>query len=319
MSVSSMFLAGMLVAASGLVAGDSPVKRHSPSGYVLGPDDQVSIQALHLPEISDKPMRIDMAGNVRIPLAGVVHAGGMTVEQFETALLGRLKTVVQDPEVTVSVVEYRSQPVSVLGAVKTPGIYQVQGRKTLLEMLSLSGGLDQEAGDSVRITRQKEWGSIPLPGAHPDPTAQFSVAELNLKNLMQAKNPAENIPVFPNDVITVPRASLVYVIGDVHKPGGFTLRDHESVSVLQALSMSEGLLRTAGAKNARILRPVPGSQQRQEIPVNLASILDGRSRDVRLQPDDILFVPNSAPKSAFYRGLQAAVEMGTGVVVWRRF
>jgi polysaccharide export outer membrane protein len=177
--------------------------------------------------------------------------------------------------------------------------------------------LDQEAGDSVRITRRAEWGSIPVPGAHPDDSGQFTVAEVNLKELMQAKNPLLNFAVRPHDVITVPRASLVYVMGEVHKPGGFTLRDKETVSVLQALSLSEGLSRTAGPKNARILRAEAGKPQRVEIPVDLRPIMEGKAPDVPLRPDDILFVPNSAPKSAAYRGLQAAVEMGTGVVIWR--
>jgi polysaccharide export outer membrane protein len=289
------------------------------SAYILGPDDQLTVQALHIAEINDKPVRIDMAGNIRLPLVGQVRAAGLTVEQLENELTAKLKTIVQEPEVTVGIAEFKSQPVSVMGAVKTPGVYQVQGRKNLIEVLSASGGLEQDAGDSVRITRRKEWGAVPLPGAHPDASGQFSVAEVNLRELMQAKDPLLNIEIQPQDVVTVPRASLVYVMGEVRKPGGFTLRDKETVSILQALSMSEGLGPMAAAKNARILRATDGKAQRQEIPVDLKQILAGRAEDIALRPDDILFVPNSASKSAFTRGLQAALEMGTGVVVWRRF
>ena len=145
------------------------------------------------------------------------------------------------------------------------------------------------------------------------------MAEINLKQLMEARNPAQNIQIRSNDVITVPRADLFYVLGEVHKPGGFTLRDKEHVTVLQALSMSEGLLRTAGGKHARILRADSSEAHRKEIPVNVSKILSGQSPDVPMQPDDILFVPNSAPKSAALRGLEAAVQAGTGVAIWGRY
>lgn len=289
------------------------------NNYVLGPDDQVTISALHVAEITDKPFRIDMAGNIRVPLVGQVRAAGLTVEQLENELTARLGTIVQEPEVTVGIAEFKSQPVTVMGAVKTPGVYQVQGRKTLIELLSLSGGLEQDAGDRVRITRRAEFGPLPVAGTHPDPSGKFTVAEVNLKQLMEAKNPMDNFDVRPNDVITVPRANLVYVMGEVHKPGGFTLRDSETVSILEALSMSEGLTRTAGTKKARILRVQPGQVKRAEIPVDLRPILEGKGEDIQLKPDDILFIPNSASKSAAIRALQAAVEMGTGVVIWGRY
>lgn len=311
-----------VVAAASLAAGEeiSPAKGDElRSTYILGPDDQITIQALHISEIGDKPLRVDMSGFVRVPMAGRMRAGGLTVEQLEHELTNQLKAYVQEPEVTVTVAEFRSQPVSVMGAVKTPGVYQLQGRKTLIEILSVSGGLEQDAGDRVRITRRHEWGPLPVAGAHTDGSGQFYVAEVNLKELMQARNPADNFLVRPNDVITVPRADVVYVMGEVKKPGGFTLRDSETVSVLQALSLSEGLLSTAGAKKARILRPQPGNAQRQEIPVNVSSVLAGRTPDVPLKADDILFIPNSASKSALVRGLEAAVQTGTGVVVWHRF
>src|SRR6266436_6897609 len=108
--------------------------------YVLGPGDQIAIRAANLEEISDKPITIDTGGYIRLPLAGRIHAAGMTIVQLETEITQRLKTYVLRPDVSVAVSEFHSQPVSVIGSVRTPGVQQVQGRKTLVEMLSMAGG-----------------------------------------------------------------------------------------------------------------------------------------------------------------------------------
>ena len=136
----------------------------APSSYILGPDDQVTLFVYDIEEISDKPMRIDMRGNLSLPLAGRLHAAGLTAGQLEAAIETRLRKFLKDPEVVVSITEFRSQPVSVLGAVTTPGVHQLEGHKTLFEILSMAGGLRSDAGNTVRITRNLEWGAIPLPG-----------------------------------------------------------------------------------------------------------------------------------------------------------
>src|SRR5262249_583417 len=148
-------------------------------------------------------------------MVGRVHVAGLTVQQTEQQLNKDLSKYIRDPQVVVNVSEIRSQPVSVLGAVNTPGVHQIQGHKTLLETLSQAGGIRQDAGYNERITGQVEWGCIPLPGATLDQSGRFMVAELNLQKIMEAKNPAENIQIFPHDVITVPKADMVYVIGEV--------------------------------------------------------------------------------------------------------
>jgi polysaccharide export outer membrane protein len=284
--------------------------------YTLGPDDQVAIHVLDAEEISENPFRIDMRGNINVPLAGRVHASGLSVEQLEATLTARLKDYLQEPVVTVSVSEFRSHPVSVLGAVNNPGVHQIRGRKTLFEVISEAGGLKNEAGNAIKITRRKEYGPIPLAGATPDPSGEFSVAEISVKSVMEARNPKENIQVEPNDVISVPRAELVYVIGAVKRAGGFVLSEREQISVLQALSMAEGLDRVAAASNARILRAA-GGVNRTEIPVDVRQILTGKTRDVPMQANDILFIPTSAAKSAGLRGLEAIIQLGTGVAIYR--
>jgi polysaccharide export outer membrane protein len=312
-SLAVLFLAALAGAAQ--TADPVAQVRYS---YVLGPEDQVNIRVLNADEIDSKPVRIDSEGFLRLPLVGNIRAGGLTVDELEAELVKRLKTYLQDPQVAVSVTEFRSQPVSVIGSVKTPGVQQVQGRKTLLEMLAMAGGIDAEAGHSIKITRRKEYGPIPLSSATADPSGNYMVADVDLASLLDARNPQENIEVRLYDVITVPRGELVYVMGQVRRPGGFVLRQRETLSALQALSLAEGLDTAAAPQNARILRTVAGVPQRSEIYIDLRRILQGKATDVPLLPNDVLFIPNSASKKAIVRGLEAALQIGTGVVIYRR-
>jgi polysaccharide export outer membrane protein len=223
-----------------------------------------------------------------------------------------------NPEVSVSIAEYRPHPVSVLGAVRNPGVYQVTGPKTLFEILSLAGGLNSDASNRVEITRPVSSGVLPLPTSSFDKTGQFHTAELRVRTVMDAKNPEENIPVFSGDVITVPKADLVYVVGAVNKSGGFPLSEKEQISVLQAVSLAEGLDKVARANKARILRQPEAGAGRVEITVDVNKILDGTAQDVPLQANDILFIPNSVAKSASMRALEAAIQAGTGIAIWGR-
>jgi polysaccharide export outer membrane protein len=287
------------------------------STYLLGPDDQLDISGPELNDVNVKPIRIDGDGDTEVPLAGRVHVSGLTAQQAEQKINSDLSKYIRNPQVVVSVAEERSQPVSILGAVNTPGVHQVQGYKTLLEMLALAGGMRPDAGYSIRITRQVEWGCIPLPKVELDATGRFSVAEVNLKKIMEAKDPEQNIQIFPHDVITVPKGEMVYVIGDVKHSGGFVLSEAESMSVLQALSLAEGLNGTADARHARVLRLMHDTDKREELPVDVKGVLAGKKTDIALRGDDILFVPGSTSKKASLRAIEAAIQTGTGMAIWR--
>ena len=288
------------------------------SGYVLGPDDQIVIHAIDAPEISDKPFLIGMNGNVTLPLIGRVQAGGLTVEQLETELNTRLKKYVQDPQVSVTVAEFRSQPVSVFGAVTKPGVIQLRGRKTLYEVLSMAGGPNETAGSSLTVTRRRENGEIPLPGATIDPTGQFSTAELNVQEILEGKNPAANIEIKPNDTISVSEANsnMIYVVGDVEHGGAFTLGGRQSLSVLRALSLAGGLGNTAKPQKARIIRSVPGEPKPQEIAVNIKQIFAGKAEDVVLRPQDVLVVPTSSRKVFTGYTVPTAVGAAVGAAIY---
>jgi len=283
--------------------------------YVLGPGDQI---ALIVPGLEDeyqhpssgveKVFRVDASGEVTLPIIGRIHASGLSSTALEHEAEVRLKPVLKDPKVIVIISSFGSQPVSVLGAVKNPGIVQLQGRKTLFEVLSMAGGLQPEAGYLVQVTRPLKNGKIPLPAAQADPSAQMSVASIRLKNIINVPNACENIEVLAGDTVSVPKAGIVYVVGSVVKPGGYPLGESESLSALQVISLAEGLQGTASPSKARILRTVPGSPRRAEIPVNLSRLMDGKITDLQLQADDVLFVPGSKAKKAGLRTVDAIVN-----------
>jgi polysaccharide export outer membrane protein len=286
----------------------------TPDTYTLGPGDQIIVRVLDLEEIDNKPVPIDLRGSINLPVAGRIQASGLTTERLEAAIAERLKKVLVKPDVSVYLSEMRSQPVSLLGQVQTPGVHQLQGQKNLFEVLSLAGGLRQEAGPVINITRRLEWGPIPLPSASNDSTGRFSVASIDVKSVMNASNPAENILIKPNDVISVPKADTIYVIGAVKKPGAYVLGEHHTLSALQVLALAEGTDRTAATQDAKIMRVLPDSNDRAEIPVDLRNILSGKTPDIPLSADDILFVPTSKAKAVGYRALEALVQAGTFAV-----
>jgi len=289
----------------------------TPPDYLLGPDDQITLWTPVAEELNGKAVRVDKNGSLTMPLIGTMKASGMTTAQLASEVSKRLDRYYQNPEVVISVSEYHSQPVSVIGAVNTPGVHQLQGQKTLVEMLSLAGGLRQDAGPTVIVTRRVEWGPIPIAGAKLDGSKEFNVAEIDLKAVTSAERPLDNIAVKPNDIISVPRAHMVYVMGEVERTGGFVVNERKGVSVLEALSLAGGLKSTAAPKNARILRPTEQNAAREELPVNLPEMLAGKGSDVDLRPDDILFIPNSRAKRAAIRAAEAAIQTLTGVVIWR--
>jgi polysaccharide biosynthesis/export protein len=290
------------------------------STYTLGADDQIIISALRIEELSGKPYRVQPDGSLNLPMVGKVDAAGLTVAALEAQLVQRLKKYYLQPEVTVTITEFRSQPVSVLGCVGNPGVQQLQGRKTLIEVISAAGGPRTEAGPVVMITRELQWGRIPLPFAHDDPKGQFSQAEVSLRDLLNGRDPSQNIPMRPDDVVTIPPGAVVYVMGEVKRAGGFVIGMRKSISVLEAYEMADGSGPKASLGKAWILRGSddPGGMRVRE-PVDIKKILDGKAHDVALRPSDALYVPNSLAKSATIRAIETAIQLGVGIMMYTRF
>ena len=264
------------------------------SNYVLGSNDQILVRAFNVQEIGERPYRIDMDGNIDLPLVGVVKAGGLTLDQLESTLTERLATYVRNPQVSVTVAQYRSEPVFFIGAFRSPGIYPLAGRRTLVEMLASIGGLQPYASRRITVTRRLEYGPIPLPNAVVNKADNTSSVEISMGSLHDQVNPAEDIVLQPYDKISVARAEMVYVGGEgMNRVGALELGERDSLSVIQAISMSGGLTRDADLEKARIMRPVLSSSKRAEIPLNLKQVLSGKSNDVPLLPNDLLYVPRN--------------------------
>ena len=285
------------------------------ANYVLGPEDQITVRVFGADDIPDRPAMIANDGNVNLPMVGQVHAGGLTVDQFQTVLTTAYKKFFKEPQVTVMVNDSRSQPVSVAGNVNTPGVVQLRGNRNLLEVISMAGGLRADAGDSVLLTRKLDQGPIPVAGAFTDPSGQFSVAHINVRNIMSGKDPQGNILVKPHDVITVPRARMIYVLGDVGRPGGYVLTDNETMSITKAIALAGGWSGSAKLSGIRILRPYDGAE-REEIQADIKKIMANKAPDLEMRPDDILYVPNSFGKTLGSRGLDAAIGAGAALAVF---
>jgi polysaccharide export outer membrane protein len=300
-------------------AGDSPAQTLA-SGLplendVLGVGDEVALSEFDVEEFNGKFFQVATNGSIGLPLVGRIQAVGMTVSEFERSLDERLRRYVKDPHATITSIKYHGRVVSLVGAVNSPGAYQITEPKTLLEMLSLAGGLKPDAGSWLLLTRKDQFGKIP---ENPNVTfsAGVSEARIPITPLLAGTDPSLNLIVLPNDVIMVAKAEMVYAVGEVKKQGGFVLGDHEQLSLLKLLSLAEGLDSTAAPALAKIIHETGSA--RTETPVDVQKILQGKADDVLLKPDDILFVPTNTPKKFALRALEAVIQAGTGVAIYRR-
>jgi polysaccharide biosynthesis/export protein len=310
--------------------------------YRIGPEDVLNINIFEAQELN-REVRVSAGGDISLPLLGSVRAAGLTPRELEFVLQELLhRTYMKDPHVSVFVREMQSHPVSVMGAVRRPGVFQIRGSKTLLEVLSLAEGLADDAGETAIILRGAALSAEPEPatdrsattdqpssGAQntleakavaPDLKGNRSISEnavqVNLKDLLESDDSRSNPLVHPGDIVKVTHAGVVYVIGEVRRPGGFALKSNEKISVLQALALSEGLTRTAAKAEARIIRTDQQSGERKETPIDLGKILAGKAPDPVLDPKDIIFVPNSAAKTTLNRGVEVAAQMLTGLLIF---
>ena len=304
--------------------------------YRVGPGDVVQITVFEVDELSQAAV-VSQRGSIPLPLVGDVGVEGLTTSEIG----GKLRSLyarglLRDPQISVRVEEFRSQPVSVLGAVRQPGVYQLQGRRRLLDLLAIAGGLSPEVGETITISRSGEprtvsekagFAEAPPPvGAiveaigpphatgRPARTQEIRVLVRDL--LSGAPGEVNNPFIEPHDVIQVAKAGVVYVLGAVKQPGGFPIKDQEKVTVLRAIALAAGLDGHAAPQRSRIIRQI--GTQKFELPAAVRDILRGEAADMQLEANDILFIPDSRAKNALSRGAEAAVQMATGLVIWRR-
>src|SRR6266566_787627 len=296
--------------------------------YIISPDDVLSISVYDAPDISGE-YRVGPAGQLELPLlAEAVEAAGLTPPQLSRLLVKKYgeEEIFSNARVTVAVKQSRIHSITVVGAVKSPQIYPLFGKTTLLDVLSQAGGLSDDASNmalvirgGVAIQALKGSGACTPPNKPNSDIACTETFTIDLKRLMETGEPASNVELYPGDRVTVQRAGVVYVVGAVNRPGGFPLRStEEEMTVLKALALAEDTKSTAQKSKAVIIRKNSQENERQEIAVDLKKVLAGRAPDPRMQPSDILFVPDSSGMKALRRGVDAAVYVTTGLIIWRR-
>ena len=287
-----------------------------PDGYRIGVRDQVRVDVFGV-ETFDGTFPVGETGDIAIPLLGSVGAANLTARELESAVEGRLRdTYMRDPHVTVQLAEVSSRGVSVIGSVRQPGVYQILGRSTLLDVLAMAEGLTETAGNSVFVVRPADGDAamtgapqVDGPGGGLAPPGS-AVMEVDLGALLTYGRTSENLDVLPGDIVQVRPAGFVYVAGQVNRPGGFQIPSGPPLTVLQALAMAEGLARTAAADRTVIVREAEDGS-REEIPIHLDKVLDGEVAPPLLQPRDVLFVPNNRSKAWRLGVLGALVSMFT--------
>lgn len=285
----------------------------APEPVMLQENDEIAVHSLQVKEIADKTFRLDQNGEINLPLAGIVKLGGCTPRQAEKVVMNALKSYYRDPDVEISVTSFHVESLSVLGSVAKPGVYPLKGKMDLREAVSAAGGISGDAGPTLILTRQGAYGPIPNPGARQLVSGE-SVVEINAHDLFQSQTASDNILVKPHDVISIPAAQLVYVVGNVKRAGGFPLGGRPNLTVIQALALAEGFDPRAAPQKARILRR--GSSSEEQIPVDMKKIMAGKEEDIVLRPNDILYVPSDAVKTITNRTIEAAIQIGTGLAIF---
>ena len=269
---------------------------------VIGAGDLLEVSVYGAPEFDKLQLRVSGSGDVLLPFVGTQHVARLTAAQTQSIVAKRLADggYFHNPQVSVFVRDYSSQGVSVLGEVQKPGLYPVFGTRRLFDVISLAGGLTPKAGELVTI-------------AHRDQADKPVLVTLG----NGVKGSADgNAVLSPGDTVIVSKAGIVYVVGDVHLPGGFVM-ENGHMTVLQALALAQGANPTASLNSAKLIRTTDGRQS--QTTVELKRILSAKAGDVALAPGDILFVPNSMQKSAARRSLDAVLQAATGVAIYGRY
>lgn len=242
-------------------------------------------------------VRVSDSGSIELPLINEVRVRGLTVAQASQLIASRFSAggFFNDPQVTVVQKEYATQGISVLGEVQKPGIYPLLGSHTLLQAISAAGGTTTKAGNDVKLIHSE----------------RSSVAER-----VDLSSASSSVMLTPGDTIVVSKAGIVYVVGDVKQPTGIVM-ESSGLTVLKAIAMAQGTNPTAKLNKAKVIRTGPSG--RVEIPLSLTKILSNKAEDLPLQAEDVLFIPNSAAKSAARRSLEAILQTATGVTIYGRY
>jgi polysaccharide biosynthesis/export protein len=289
----------------------------------IGAGDLLHIDVFDVPELT-RDVRVSDLGYIGFPLIPAkIEAAGLTTFQLENKLEELLieNGLVSHPQVSVFVREQISQPVSVIGAVGRPMVYQILRATTLLEILAQAGGITDEAGSVVLVTRPTSAApTAPAAGPQPVSTApETQTMTIRIQDLLESGDPSYNIQIFGGDTISVPRAGIVYVMGPgIAQPGGYVVQSHgEQITVLKAVALAHGTTTFAKGDDAVILRNNPETGQRDEIPVHLKEIQKRKQEDVPMKSNDILLIPDNTGMKVLAKTAQTVLGVGTAIAVYR--
>jgi polysaccharide export outer membrane protein len=285
--------------------------------YKIGPEDLLEICVFE-DEKLNKTVRVSFQGNVNLPLLGVVKVKGLSASELERELRDLLaEKYFQDPNVSVFIKEYRNQRISIMGAVEKPGVYDVTGQKTILDMLALSGGLKEDAGPLLFLIRppRREEGDSKKGGENETVEEQTKTAVVDLRELLVRGDLSLNLALLHGDLLNIPVSGKVFVGGEVRAPGGFPLKGNR-LTVSQAVALAGGLKTEAAASDTKIFRYSDKGAGKEIISTNVYSIQKGQAEDLYLKENDIVFVPRSGTKAVlnemwdFIKGRIGGISFG---------
>ncbi len=257
-----------------------------PSGPI-GKDDLIGVAVYDSPELT-RSVRVDTNGTIRLPmLQKHIQAVGLMPEDLEKSIRAALieGQLMVDPIVTVTVLEYRSRPIYVVGAVRSPLTFQAAGTVTLLDAILKAGGLTDNAGPEITVSSQ----------SNPSSNSQVLTKRIPTADLFAMTNTSSNIPLAGGELIRVSEAGHYYVMGNVKQPGEFTMKTGSEPTVLKALTLSGGL-QPYPRKLGYIYRSDGDNGEKAEIPIELKAIIDHKSPDIAMKANDILYIPEATGK-----------------------
>lgn len=273
--------------------------------YRIGPSDVIEISVEDAPELS-RAFRVGSDGYITLPFVGRVAARQKTTDELSKFLADRLRgDYLQDPQVNVVVLQINSHTYFVQGAVRRPGLYQVEGQPSLLKLLTVAGGLSENYGSTAFVIREikaeisnaQAETSNPASDAQPqnvDAKPKYELLKVNINGLLRG-NFDQDIGIGPGDIIHIPPTDVFFVAGEVNAPGSFPLKD--GTTLRQAISLAQGTTFQAAASRAIIFREELASGKRQEIAVDVPAVMSGKKNDVPILANDIVIIPNSRLKS----------------------
>lgn len=346
--------------------------------YLIGSGDMISVNVFDVPELS-RDLRVSQAGEISMPLVPVrMHVAGLTELQCEQKIAEVLEAngLVSNAQVGVMVKEHRSRPITIVGAVMHPMVYEADRNVTLLELLAEAGGIANDAGDTVIVTRQPAATFVQIPNPDPIPekgapgageppaldpetgsgatsapaaskdanvfpsASDMAAAKpattavptvpvdsppppngnaltINLNELLETGDMRNNVVLQAGDIVTVPHAGIIYVLGAVNKPGGFVVsNDRSQFTTMKVLALAGGLTNVAKTDHALIIhQSAQGKQSQSEI--DLKKVLKQQVEDPTMHASDILYVPEDRTKQVILKAVELGIIIGTGVAVYR--